>query len=381
MTASVPAGAPLPALTGARFVAAAVVVGYHLFRFDRWDAPPALERAVALGPSAVTFFFVLSGFVLTWASTDAGGRVPSAREFLRARLARLLPIHALSLLVVFPIVLGLWRRAHPAGDGDLVGDVAAPGLLVALGLQAWAPTTALAWNPPAWSLSVELGCYALFPWAAPRLLHLPLRAAVAVAGGALGLAFAPGGILWALSVDGFLVDPDVHNPLVDAWRYHPVLRAPEFLVGVVGARAFRAGWRPPAAVRAASLALIVVVAGAVAWGALPSVIAHNGLLAPAFVVLIASLAAATGAWAGAARALSTRTATLLGEASFALYLLHVPLLYWLAAVGQRRGARPLDDPRVALAAGAGCVLIAVVVHLVVERPARRWLRAWLLPQR
>jgi peptidoglycan/LPS O-acetylase OafA/YrhL len=369
-------------LTGARFVAAFVVVAYHLFRFDRWDAPDVVERVAALGPVAVTFFFVLSGFVLSWASVDDDGRVPSLRTYVAARVARLLPVHALSLVVVFPIVVGLWRRAHGdhgAGDGhDFAHAVALPGVLVAAGLQAWHPSTALAWNPPAWSLSVELAFYVLFPWLAARVLRRPARVVVVVALVLLAGALVPGLVALVFASARFDVGPEVHGPLVDAWRYHPLLRLPEFVVGMAAARVARSEKTHDAAPRPAVGAAVffVVTLVLVAVGVVPAVLVHNGALAPAFAVAILWLSSSPSSTSRVVRLLSSTPLRTLGESSYALYLMHVPTLYWIAAVAERRGhARVLDDPRVAVVAAVVCVVVAVAVHVVLERPARRALRA------
>ena len=76
----------LPSLTGLRFLAAAAVTAYHAAPIlaDR----SALPKVASLGYVGVSFFFVLSGFVLTW--SGAAGLKP--REFYRRRLARIAPV-------------------------------------------------------------------------------------------------------------------------------------------------------------------------------------------------------------------------------------------------------------------------------------------------
>jgi peptidoglycan/LPS O-acetylase OafA/YrhL len=378
------AGAPLPALTGARFVAAFVVVLYHLARFDDGTIPAAVDRVVSLGPVAVTFFFVLSGFVLSWSCVDDDGRVPSRVRFYAARVARLLPVHALSLVIVFPIVVGLWRRAHDAGlAGSFAVDVVGTGALVVACVQAWWPQTALAWNPPAWSLACEVFFYLVFPLVAGWLLGRGSPHAARVAAVAWGLSLAAGATLLAVRGADVDVDRDVHNAVVDGWRYHPLVRLPDFLVGAAAAVALRRGDIASAVLdrltRGALLAFALVVV-LVAVGALPPVLSHNGLLAPAFAILIVRLATAPST---TTRVLSSPALLLLGEASYALYLLHVPAFYWITAVGMRRGVEhPLDRPVVAIGAAALAVVVAVVVHVAFERPARRALRrAFGLPAR
>lgn len=82
------AGSPgqLSSLTGLRFFAAGIVVLYHVTQF----LLPEVEPVAAVGYTGVTFFFVLSGFVLTWSYT------PGPRsDFYWKRFARIYPLHLL----------------------------------------------------------------------------------------------------------------------------------------------------------------------------------------------------------------------------------------------------------------------------------------------
>ena len=70
-------------------------------------ASPALENFINTGYTAVSFFFVLSGFVLTYSYMDSAGSITvSRRSFWVARLARIYPAYALALLLMFPRFLG-----------------------------------------------------------------------------------------------------------------------------------------------------------------------------------------------------------------------------------------------------------------------------------
>ncbi|MEZ5976013.1 MAG: acyltransferase [Planctomycetota bacterium] len=135
----------LESLTIARFVAAIVVVLFHFAREAMgWSG------AIVAGPQMVTFFFVLSGFVM--AVTYALRPACSAGPYLWARLARIGPLYFVSLALMLASFLARGRQPAPV-------DLA----LGAAFLQAWVPGHALAINPPAWSLSVEAFFYALFP--------------------------------------------------------------------------------------------------------------------------------------------------------------------------------------------------------------------------
>lgn len=349
----------LPGLTILRFFAALHVVAYHALRPELVDAGDALTRFLAAGPTAVTLFFVLSGFVLTWAH----GPGVAPRPFFRARFARLAPVYWLSLILVLP--LGALARARGLVD-DPLGPVSF--FLVATGLQAWVPEAALRWNPPAWSLSCELFFYALFPWLVARVHAFSLR-------GALGIGAAAWLMGLALPAAYLTLDPDSlgvpriidEAPWLNAVKLNPLARLPDFVVGVVAGRLFADGVRAPLLVGA----LAAIGAASVAsMGVIPEPILHNGALAPAFAVLVVALASTSSPAPGALALLVKRPLLLLGEASYALYLLHVPLFLWTMAFTRQRDLAP----GVALVVGLVAVPLSVTVFVLVERPLRERLR-------
>ncbi len=126
---------------------------------------------------------------------------------------------------------------------------------------------------------------------------------------------------------------------------------------------------------AAALAIAATLAVAASPVPVPFPLVHGGLLAPFFAAALYALAVAAGrgpiSWP-----LSTGFAVRLGEASYALYILHVPLHDLLARlagfIGWRPGALLFFTVYLALAIGA-----SVVVNLTFEVPARRVLRRWL----
>ncbi|CAM5289982.1 acyltransferase [Streptomyces atroolivaceus] len=129
----------LPSLTGLRFWAALLVVLYHLSR--QAGEIPGLSQAVWYGRSGVTFFFVLSGFVLAW--TYDGATVPT-RVFLWRRFARIWPL----MVVTSAASVGAWLWLDKAVSAKAV---VANLLLV----HAWIPETEYlkGANPAAWSLT------------------------------------------------------------------------------------------------------------------------------------------------------------------------------------------------------------------------------------
>ncbi|WP_228976950.1 acyltransferase [Streptomyces sp. DH12] len=335
----------LPSLTGLRFWAALVVVLYHLSR--QVGEVPWVSAATWYGRSGVTFFFVLSGFVLAW--TYDGRRVP-ARVFLWRRFARIWPLLA--------VTTALSVAAYAALGTDVSLRAVAATLLLA---NAWLPDPDLlrGGNPAAWSLSDEAWFYLLFP----LLVALPwLRSAR----GRLGVALAVCAALPAVWLCGAVIA----DPAVRSWAlgYFPVTRTLQFLLGVTAGLAVARGWRPP--LRAGTA--VALVAGwhlaLVPWSrAVPDALwyspyqASQLLSAPLFALLVA--AAAHADLHGRGTGLGGRWSIRLGHWSFAWYLLHeVAIRLWVGAYG-----RP-----VGLAATAQVWLLVVTASLALSAAAYHW---------
>lgn len=318
----------LPSLTSLRAAAALLVFGFHIGRWGVASVPGS-----GLGETGVAFFFVLSGFLLTWGYV---GRVDAGRFYVR-RFARIYPSHIAMWLVALLV---------PVTAQPVTWPTAAVNLPL---LQAWVPVERFTFgmNGVTWSLSCEVAFYAAFPLALAWLSRRSVRTAWMVAGGAflLQAVFAvavslPGVPSW-LSLMGFA---------------NPVVRFPEFLLGIAAALAVRSGWRlswPVAAVVTA-----VCVAGlAVAHGR-P---ADNAWMAPLFLLVI--VAAASWDCTGRRNWLAAGPLVYAGKVSFAFYLVHELVIINL------RG--PLDTgpaaALVCLVVASGC---AVVLHHGVELPAQ-----------
>ena len=311
---------PLPLLTSLRFFAAAEVVAFH-FVTTRQGGPSPAEGVVAGlasgGFAAVAFFFVLSGFILTYvhAGPDPGTPVDvPARRFWRLRLARLAPAYWVGLVLALPVLAMQLQAGALPGWARLAGP-----LMVLLFVQAWWPPLATLWNMPAWSLSVEVLFYALFPWLARLTARVPPPTLLAVS--ALGIVATTWLRREFLSPEGLFPEPR-GDLLVQA--YFPPLYLPHFLFGMaLGLWHLHGGRpRPPAwLLPAASLAIVALFAAA-SW--LPWWTRSDAALMPLFAVAI--LAGATPA---PARGLLAHPALQrLGEASYALYILHLPLRLW-----------------------------------------------------
>ncbi|GAA2120225.1 hypothetical protein GCM10009759_68910 [Kitasatospora saccharophila] len=339
--------ARLPSLTGLRFLAALLVVCYHLSR--QVGTLPVLSPLAWYGRSGVTFFFVLSGFVLAWTYADA--RVP-ARRFYRRRLARIWPLHALTTgasLAVYaalgaavPVTAALWSLPllHPWGRGTVMGG-----------------------NPAGWSLGDEAWFYLLFPLL-PRL-RPGLRTAA--------LCCATGPLLWLAG--SAVTDPALRSWLLD---YLPLGRTPQFLLGAALALAVRRGRLPALPLLPAALAVAAFHLALVPWHhAVPDPAwyspysASQLLSAPLFAALIT--AAAQSDLRRPDGPLARRPWTTLGNWSFAWYLVHeITFRPWLHHYGHPAPGLPTATTWLLLLTTS--LILAGTLHHLVEHPLERLLR-------
>jgi peptidoglycan/LPS O-acetylase OafA/YrhL len=350
------------------------VVFFHFLVFKIVSSTGWLGQISSIGYIGVSFFFVLSGFILvyTYAGLDT-----AARDFWRARFARIYPAFAFSLLLTGPFFFFAALMLNVPFFAWFSTHLKLVALLVPLLLQAWVPLAALVWNSVAWSLSDEAFFYLLFPFLKKRFLKISLP-------GLAGIALACWAVSLAMSWTYVLRNPD-HLQAIDAdvlnafWlnavKFHPFARIPEFLLGMAcGAMfvKFRRAARPggdgklPLPLVLAGLAIAATVAHYSAR--IPYTVLHTSLLAPAFAAIIFGFALQPR-WGAL---LNWKPLVFLGEASYSLYLLHSfflgPFFFTQTAVPRHRGLGWYFLYFV-LALG-----ISGLVYRFVEEPSRRKLR-------
>lgn len=161
----------LKPLTSLRFVAALMVFIYHV------PTREPLAYLLAIGQEGVGFFFVLSGFILTYVYRDfAEATTREGRwTFLVARFARIYPTYVVAMVLAFAVLL-IFGSSDTANN---LPEARIPTLLAQLGLvQSWFPAAAIHYggNGPSWSISDEAFFYVLFPFLlfaiATRVRHL-----------------------------------------------------------------------------------------------------------------------------------------------------------------------------------------------------------------
>jgi peptidoglycan/LPS O-acetylase OafA/YrhL len=338
----------LPALTGLRFFLALWVIVNHLIGKGHVYEPIALwlpgplQAVLRGGYQAVPTFFVLSGFVL--ARNYASTRWTSANvwKYLVGRLARVYPVYLLSLLIVLPFIV----KAKDQPKGWLVV------MHLTLMQGWWAGRYTAGWNTPAWSLSCEIFFYLIFP---PAITLMKNRGWVSTIAAAL-LACVMTQMLWALGVSDQL---------------KPIIHLSDFLMGLAVGSAFDLvtghGFveQGPAPAGKWLYAIGFLGSAAVLGYAqfLPKWISPNTLLRPMNALLLLGLGLG-GGWI--ARLLSTRPIVYLGKASYGMYILHIPILWWAVSW-------PTFAVRYLYVAFV--VALSCIVYALFEEPANRRIRS------
>lgn len=349
----------LHALTGLRFIAAAMIVAHHI-QGVVW-LPVGAFGSATLG-AGVSFFFCLSGFVLHYGYRDKINEI-GALSFVFLRFARLWPAHVVMLtvcLILFWSILPKWLIDH---------NTPRELLAIVFLLQSWVPdqTVFFAWNSPAWSISTELAFYFAFPLICRGLATRPAATTIcvfAIVAGYLCVASA-----W------------FYNPLIPGNAFglagtNPIARVGEFTLGALTWEIMlrRKLYSTKQFADSAEILVLAVAAAGVIWG--PQYLAilqqhTNGVisvwldvcfLAPVCCIMIAVFSRHAGV---VSRALSAPVMVWLGNVSFAVYLTHQPIINAFEKYGSGNAA--IEFPAfLALTLG-----LSTLIYHYVELPSIR----------
>ncbi len=387
--------ARLAGLEGPRGIGCLCVIAVHVAVHFTPDVLAA-TRIDFLG-QALTFFFVLSGFLLYLPYVKrlaAGGPRPETPTYLIHRFRRIFPAYLLIFLVVNfvlrasyvvnPVTVS-WDSAD-AGTGTITDPLA---LLAQLTLaQSYFPSTLQTGINPAWSLSTEFGFYLTLPvlaWAlfaaARRLPGVPpLRLALVP-----GIVLVATGIICNTIVAVLQHSDPAYSGLMGYWgpnwvavlsRSFPAL-ADTFGFGMLAAVGYVALTRSAAKgvrtlhlqLAAAGAMLILTAASLVVFIVRPHNLATVFATASAMLIVFVTAALARGERSAIAAVTDWRPIRYVGIVSLSTYLWHYPVLILL----ERTGIEIPDSPAGLLAGfllvGVFSVLLGSLTYRFVERPA------------
>jgi len=353
----------LKPLTSLRFIAAFWVLLYH-FK-DHLGLDLGRLGLVADGYLGVDLFFTLSGFILAhvYLSSLEAGRFGYG-AFIKNRIARVYPMHLAALAAMIVLFAGATTMGAGVGSPDAFKWTDLPAHL--LMVHAWGTTAAVGWNFPSWSISAEWAAYLLFPLIAALVLKAQ-RWAGAFAAGALGLC-----LVSFVALDNLhTVLPWAGNDFSQMTAQIGALRIlPSFLLGVALYAFGRTNPAPKSwawPIVSASAGWIVAVTTLGWW---------EGLVWFGLAGLLYGLAETSRHRVDAP--MSSRAFVFLGAASYALYMIHLPIdIVWFHAL-ERVGVTETSDLFVRVGAVVGvflaCIVASVAAYLWLEEPARNWIR-------
>lgn len=300
----------MPQLTFTRFIAAIFIVIFH---FGRNIAPfnnSTISQWVGMAPAGVSYFFLLSGFILTFAYDNETKKPINKKQYYLSRLARIYPIYILALAVLTVFLL-LTKQT-----------VSIKALFLQATLfQAWFPNYAATLNIPSWSLSVEAFFYLLFPVLLASLKRVTKA----------WLLLMTGLLFWLISlfiyyygINNFPSTSGLYHHLLN---YNPLLHLNSFVLGIVACLLFKRINKPISGAWSISL-MLIPMAFIMALIIKHAPILHynnNGLLAPLLAIFLTGLASDR---TKLSKFLSLRPFVLLGEISYSIYILQVPIHAW-----------------------------------------------------
>lgn len=368
------------ALDGLRGVAALMVVAFHCFEAY---TPIIGTQIVNHGYLAVDFFFVLSGFVVSYAYDDRWDRM-TLRDFAARRLIRLHP------MVIAGTIIGAALFFFGQSDAfPLVGQCPAwkfllclaMGLLMIpcgprLDIRGWSETNSF--NGPNWTLTYEYVGNILYALVF-RHLKVWMMAICCICAAFCTLDLTLG---W----NAFSLLDSPHYNVSGGWRltsdhiYIGLTRLLyPFLVGILLRRTLFSDGRLNIHANRGFLRLSLLMA--VVLG-IPQIGSEAGIADGAYqalcILLVFPLVVVLGATVDHMGERETRICRWLGRLSYPLYITHYPFIYMQAAWLDSHSEAPL---RVHIALNLGVVFMAVLTAWSLSRlydePVRRYLSKYL----
>jgi peptidoglycan/LPS O-acetylase OafA/YrhL len=339
-------------LSGLRFILALWIAVFHFGAMYDPDGLGSWPLMLA-GAARVDIFFVLSGFVLThiyWARTDAKFDFAG---FLQARFARLVPLHLFALAILGLMVLG----ANLIGAQGETQKFTLQGFLANVFLlQSWGIDGSGTWNFPAWAISAEFAGYLLFP------LFL-----------ILATCFRRAPMLFLVCSLGVLIIIDYsfrtwlgRSLATSTFELGSIRGSAVMLVGVAGRVVFeRARMSAPVALACALSGAIVALTAAV-MAISVAVVAFGGVL------IVIGLAAYDAS--GAKSHLNTPEMVRLGQWSYGMFILHVPVYMAMRHLSGLVGYELVVNLVTTIVMGCVVICAGALAHHFVEIPARDWIR-------
>jgi peptidoglycan/LPS O-acetylase OafA/YrhL len=319
----------VPQIDGLRFLSLLAILFFHAaLQGVRNSADPVVGEQfiyarLPAGYFAVQLFFFISGYIISYPFLT--NRPPSLSKFYKRRLLRLEPPYIVAMLGCFLILTQYSPAAINAPNFSFTSAPLWQSLLASLTYThslIFGESPRL--NPPTWTLEREIQFYLLAPFIIRAYLQVKSRNARLYLGGAVCLVLVVLGHVINATLDW--ENPLRHTLLADSYGFALGILACDYFVA---AQPFT---RP--AQRRYDLCLAVGYIGLIATGlfehklALPGTIVNT--IIRAVCILLVFIGAARGPMGRAI--LSAPWITLIGGATYSVYLVHLPLMHAAAQI-------------------------------------------------
>ncbi|MES2684897.1 MAG: acyltransferase [Pseudomonadota bacterium] len=349
----------LKIVTFPRFIAGLGAVCWHFILntnfiekvepFQSWWLARAFTHCAPIG---MAYFYALSGFVLAAVYYRPGMAPLNFRQFFLMRMARIYPIFFLALVMYLALT---WDRS--------IEDPLGIGLNLLL-LQSWVSPYPLSLNYPAWTLSVEVFFYLVFPFFLLSFDRYSTRQ-----------LFVFTGVVWLISnllqlYYTVRLHPAENTLAQDLLIFLPPINFNGFLVGMLGGICIVRHGQPPSRFAGVNIAIVVLctaapIAMTLAFGRHVNV----GATAPFLTLLMYTLVTQRSwLWDW----MSNRHMETLGQVSYAMCIFQVPLfLLFLKFATHRVRLSPTELFYLYFAA---LMALSYLVYFFYEAPLRDWAR-------
>lgn len=351
-------------LTSLRFFFAFMVFLSHLWFLQ--DESPFLRHVYDdifyEGYIGVSFFFILSGFVLGYSYHDKilFGKTKFA-EFWLARWARIYPLHFLTLLISIPLSI----------RGDEVEWLTRLVLNIFL-IQSFVPSSDIYFyfNSVSWSISDEWFFYIMFPF----LVFLFFKPRY--------IKFVPF-VLLLIPITLLLAKESYHEKY---FYINPLLRLGDFIIGVLLYRLYRKRRateilnNKTIASIAEFLSIVVLIVFFSFHNSIPQGFRYSVYYWPPMILLIYTFSYSKGV---ISTLLSNKTLVFLGEISFGFYMIHMLVLRYYTYLPKKMSFFAYIFPKGYVEAYIvfGISLAAsILLYKFYEGPANKFIKARILPK-
>lgn len=336
----------LKSLQIGRALAAIAVVAFHLsitFKDPRFDSAPVFAWLTDHGSLGVDFFFVLSGFIILFVHHADINQPERVDSYLRKRVIRVYPMYLLlTVITIAGTVVSGGVKVLPSTPMDLASTI------ILVHVNSFTPPIG-----PAWTLYHEILFYAFF---ALLILKRWVGATMMVAWLVLILS------RFTYSAHG-------------SWSFWNTLSSASNLSFFCGMTAFALAkyFRGFGALTSVLAGIAVLASVYMTEGTFGSSTAFQVCYSVAFMLIIAGMVGVERSGV----ALSFPPLSLIGDASYTLYLAHESLESTLLKVALRLHLLEAVDHRVLyIMILAITIAISVLIHLIIEVPLLARLRGW-----